>query len=89
MLSEREEKLLAPALAIIGEHFPNYAVCVLSGDDELLHSDYSNWRIGRMLFRDALEEMQEEVDFEKDGVWTDVGGDWDDDDNEGEEWQTA
>jgi hypothetical protein len=82
MLSEHEEELLAPVLAILGEHFPNYAVCVLSGDDELLHSDYSNWRIGRMLFRDALEEMQEEVNFEKDGVWTDIGGDWDDDDGE-------
>jgi hypothetical protein len=82
MLSEREEELLAPALAIIGEHFPNYAVCVLTADDELLHSDYSSWRIGRMLFRDALEDMQEEVDFEKEGVWSDLPDEWDDEDGE-------
>jgi hypothetical protein len=82
MLSEREEELLAPALAIIGEHFPNYAVCVLTNDDELLHSDYSSWRIGRMLFRDALEEIQQDADFEQEGVWSELPDSWDDEDDE-------
>tara|TARA_R110002126_G_scaffold81027_1_gene200053 strand:+ start:299 stop:538 length:240 start_codon:yes stop_codon:yes gene_type:complete len=79
MLSEYEEELLAPALAILGEHFPNYAIAVLTADDELLHSDYSSWRIGRMLFRDSLEEMESDANFDSDGVWTDCD-DWDDED---------
>ena len=60
MLSDLENELLSNALAIISEHFPNYAVAVLSEDGGDLHYDYSNWRIGRMLMRDSLDDMGEE-----------------------------
>lgn len=72
MLDEQEDALLGQALAIISEHFPQYAVAVISDEGGTLHYDYSNWRIGRMLFRDSLEDMESET-----GV--DEVIDWDDD----------
>ena len=57
MLDEYEDNILDGILAQLSEHFPNYAIAVLSEDDGCLHYDYSNWRIGRMLMRDSLEDM--------------------------------
>ena len=57
MLDEYEDEILGGILAQLSEHFPNYAIAVLSEDDGCLHYDYSNWRIGRMLMRDSLEDM--------------------------------
>jgi hypothetical protein len=79
MLSEREDELLDGALAILSEHFPNYAVAVLSEEGGDLHYDYSNWRIGRMLLSDSLEDMNGDIgmdfsDFE-----------WDEEEDEGYE----
>ena len=74
MLSDEEEALLRPALSFLEQNFPDFALAVLSNEGKLLHYDYSNWRIGRMLFRDSLEdmgndlamseEMEEWADFE-------------------------
>ena len=61
MLSDAEDDLLDNALAILSEHFPNYAIAVLSEEDGALHYDYSNWRIGRMLLSDSLDDMSGEV----------------------------
>jgi hypothetical protein len=81
MLSDAEDELIAPALAILGEHFPHYAVIVLSEGDDL-HYDYSNYRIGRMLMRDSLEDMESEANFDmEDGIWTDIS-EWDDEDED-------
>lgn len=78
MLSEAEDELLSNALAILSEHFPNYAVAVLSEEDGELHYDYSNWRVGRMLFSDSIDDMSGEVgDI---GNWS-----WEEDEDEGYE----
>jgi len=74
MLSEEEEELLAPALAIISKHFSNYAIAVLTEGTADIHYDYSNWRVGRMLFSDSLEDMMSETGIE-----------WEDDDLFGED----
>ena len=85
MLSEHEENLLDGILAQLEEHFPNYAVAVLSEDEEFLHSDYSSWRIGRMLFRDSLEDMDRSMNFDEwgdDGDWSDIPDEWENEDDE-------
>ena len=61
MLSDEEEALLRPALSFLEQNFPDFALAVLSNDGKLLHYDYSNWRIGRMLFRDSLEDMDRDL----------------------------
>lgn len=82
MLSEHEEQLLDGILALLEEHFPNYAVAVLSEENEMLHSDYSSWRIGRMLFRDSLEEMNSSMQPSwGDGEWCDIPDEWEDDED--------
>ena len=57
MLDEYEDEKLDGILAQLSEHFPNYAIAVLSEDDGCLHYDYSNWRIGRMLMNDSIADM--------------------------------
>lgn len=57
MLNDYEDELLDGIMAQLSEHFPNYALAILSEDDGGLHYDYSNFRIGRMLLSDSLEDM--------------------------------
>jgi len=77
MLSKEEDELLAHAVAFLENNFPNFAIAVLSKDDELLHCDYSSWRVGRMLFRDSLEDMEKAMNFEN---W--AMEEWEDEDDE-------
>jgi len=79
MLSDEEEALLRPALSFLEDNFPEFAIAVLSNDGKLLHYDYSNWRIGRMLFRDSLEDMGNEFDMQNEMAGWD---DWEDEDDE-------
>lgn len=78
MISDEEEALLRPALSFLEQNFPEFALAVLSNDGKLLHYDYSNWRVGRMLFRDSLEDMGNELDMSSDMV---VWDDWEDDED--------
>ncbi len=78
MLSDEEEALLRPALSFLKDNFPDFALAVLSNEGKLLHYDYSNWRVGRMLFRDSLEDMGNELDMSNEmAEW----GDWEDDED--------
>lgn len=79
MLSDEEEALLRPALSFLEQNFPDFALAVLSNEGRLLHYDYSNWRVGRMLFRDSLEDMSSELDMSNEmAVWDD----WEDEEYE-------
>ena len=79
MLSDEEEALLRPALSFLEQNFPDFALAVLSNEGRLLHYDYSNWRVGRMLFRDSLEDMGSELDMSNEmAVWDD----WEDEEYE-------
>jgi len=79
MLSEEEQERLDDAVGVLSEHFPNYAVAVLSPENELLAMDFSSWRVGRMLFRDALEDMEQEREMTSEmAMWED----WEDEDYE-------
>lgn len=78
MLSDEEEALLRPALSFLKDNFPDFALAVLSNEGKLLHYGYSNWRVGRMLFRDSLEDMGNELDMSNEmAEW----GDWEDDED--------
>ena len=80
MPSDPEDELLSNALAILSEHFPNYAIAVLSEEGGDLHYDYSNWRIGRMLMKDSLEDMEGEAGMGE-------GWSWEEETEEGEEYE--
>ena len=79
MLGEYEDAILDGIIAQLSEHFPNYAIAVLSEEEGgSLHYDYNNFRIGRMLFRDSLEDMGNELEMSNEMVAWD---DWDDDED--------
>jgi len=83
MLSDEEQDRLDHAIAVLSEHFPNYAVAVLSVENELLSIDFSSWRVGRMLFRDALEDMEHEKEMSREMAgWDDWPKDWADEEDD-------
>tara|TARA_R110002073_G_scaffold316624_1_gene489574 strand:+ start:1783 stop:2010 length:228 start_codon:yes stop_codon:yes gene_type:complete len=66
---EDAEEVINTIKAIMAEHSINYAFAIIDEDGDLRY-DYSNWRVGRMLFSDSLADMDTEVG---------IGGfDWDD-----------
>jgi hypothetical protein len=66
---EDTEEVINTIKAIMAEHSINYAFAIIDEDGDLRY-DYSNWRVGRMLFSDSLADMDTEVG---------IGGfDWDD-----------
>ena len=46
--------------AFMAEHSINYAFAILDEDGDLRY-DFSNWRVGKMLFADSLIDMAQEI----------------------------
>lgn len=45
---------------ILGEHFHNFCFIVMDEDGELFY-DYTNYRVGKMLMKESLEDLNCEV----------------------------
>lgn len=58
-MEKREEEAFEKAKAILSEHFPNWSISVID-DDDCLKYDYTNYYIGKTLFREALSEMNKD-----------------------------
>ena len=63
--------------AFMAEHSINYAFAILDEDGDLRY-DYSNWRVGKMLFADSLIDMAEEMIIDEAIAWNETEGDDDD-----------
>ena len=63
--------------AFMAEHSMNYAFAILDEDGDLRY-DYSNWRVGKMLFADSLIDMAEEMIIDEAIAWNETEGDDDD-----------
>jgi hypothetical protein len=46
---------------ILGEHFHNFCFIVIDDDGDLFY-DYTNYRVGKMLMTEAIEDLNSEVD---------------------------
>lgn len=57
MIEENQDEAVDSIRALIAEHFINFAFVVMDDDGEI-YCDYSNHRIGKMLFNESLEEME-------------------------------
>ena len=66
---EDTDEILEKIKAIMAEHSMNYAFSIIDEEGDLRY-DYSNWRVGRMLFTDSLVDMNTEIAME--------GFNWDD-----------
>ncbi len=63
--------------AFMAEHSMNYAFAILDEDGDLRY-DYSNWRVGKMLFADSLIDMAQEMIMDEAIAWNETEGDDDD-----------
>lgn len=62
---------------ILGEHFHNFCFIVMDDDGDLFY-DYTNYRIGKMLMTEALEDLNPVDCDELD--WSELTDDDDEDD---------
>ena len=69
---EDTDEVLEKIKAIMAEHSMNYAFSIIDEDGDLRY-DYSNWRVGRMLFTDSLTDMDMAIAME--------GFDWDEEED--------
>jgi len=67
---EETDEVLERINAIMAEHSMNYAFAIIDEKGDLRY-DYSNWRIGRMLFSDSLVDMTQES-IMSDIIWDDL-----------------
>tara|TARA_R110000782_G_scaffold243558_2_gene330254 strand:+ start:243 stop:500 length:258 start_codon:yes stop_codon:yes gene_type:complete len=81
MLDKQEELTIGQVRELIGEHFHNFAFCVISEDGEIFY-DYQNRVVGKALLVGALEEMDSSIGIDFD--WEEE----EDDDDEGEKWKS-
>ena len=63
--------------AFMAEHSMNYAFAILDEDGDLRY-DYSNWRVGKMLFADSLIDMAQEIIMDEAIAWNESEEDVDD-----------
>jgi len=77
---EDTDDVLEKINAILAEHSMNYAFAIIDEDGDLCY-DYSNWRVGKMLFADSLIDMSQEMMMLDSAIWGEV----EDEDEEEEE----
>ena len=68
---EDTDDVLEKINAILAEHSMNYAFAILDEDGDLRY-DYSNWRVGKMLFADSLIDMSQEMMMLDGAIWGEV-----------------
>ena len=73
------EDAFEKAKAIIGEHFPNYAIVVQYDDGSIWHES-NNTLVEKPLYIEALTLIKEERKSEE--IEDDVDIDWDDEDDD-------
>ena len=76
---EDVDDVLGKINAILAEHSMNYAFAIIDEDGDLCY-DYSNWRVGKMLFADSLIDMSQEMMMMDNAIWSNVEDDDEDED---------
>ena len=74
---EDTDEVLETIKAIMAEHSMNYAFSIIDEEGDLRY-DYSNWRVGKMLFADSLIDMTQEMIMDETIAWDEVEEDDDD-----------
>ena len=75
---ERSDELVEEIKALLSERAINYAFVILD-DQQDLRYDYSNWRVGKMLFADSLIDMSQEMMMLDSAIWGEVEEDEEED----------
>ena len=75
---ERSDELVEEIKALLSERAINYAFVILD-DQQDLRYDYSNWRVGKMLFADSLVDMSQEMMMLDNAIWGEIEDDEEED----------
>ena len=76
---EDVDDVLEKINAILAEHSMNYAFAIIDENGDLCY-DYSNWRVGKMLFADSLIDMSQEMMMMDNAIWSNVEDEYEDED---------
>ena len=80
LTQEESDEVINQIKSYLEERSINFAFAILDEDGDLRY-DYSNWRVGKMLFADSLVDMSQEMMMLDNAIW----GEIEDDDEEGYE----
>ena len=78
-ITEDHDELFDRIRGNLGEHFSNY-MCIVMDDDGEMFYDYTNYKVGKMLVREASDEMIAKKD-ELDIIWEEEEAETEDDDD--------
>jgi len=80
---EDTDDVLEKINAILAEHSMNYAFAIIDEAGDLCY-DYSNWRVGKMLFADSLMDMSQDMAILNNAIWAEVQNSQEEEDEDDE-----
>lgn len=78
LTQEESDEVINQIKSYLEERSINFAFAILDEDGDLRY-DYSNWRVGKMLFADSLVDMSQEMMMLGNAIWGEVEEDEEED----------
>ena len=66
---DESDSVIEEIKALLSERAMNYAFAILDEDGDLRY-EFSNWRVGKMLFADSLIDMSQELAMADAAIWS-------------------
>jgi len=74
LTQEESDEVINQIKSYLEERSINFAFAILDEDGDLRY-DYSNWRVGKMLFADSLVDMSQEMMMLDNAIWGEIEDD--------------
>jgi hypothetical protein len=78
LTQEESDEVINQIKSYLEERSINFAFAILDEDGDLRY-DYSNWRVGKMLFADSLVDMSQEMMMLDNAIWGEAEDDEEED----------
>lgn len=78
LTQEESDEVINQIKSYLEERSINFAFAILDEDGDLRY-EYSNWRVGKMLFADSLVDMSQEMMMLDNAIWGEVEDDEEED----------
>ena len=78
LTQEESDEVVNQIKSYLEERSINFAFAILDEDGDLRY-DYSNWRVGKMLFADSLVDMSQEMMMLDNAIWGEIEDDEEED----------
>ena len=74
LTQEESDEVVNQIKSYLEERSINFAFAILDEDGDLRY-EYSNWRVGKMLFADSLVDMSQEMMMLDNAIWGEIEDD--------------